>query len=196
MSATPSPSTNRLLLVGWAAFAACNVVLMLLLPGQDTVPFHLIWISLALVYGFTSWRTAYMVAALVAVVLGTGVILAHHAEVGVIRWQETTEEPLMAAIFGVMVWHVRRRQQLLREVQRIGESDRRRHEMQRLFVRLASHELRTPITVARGYTELIRSARPDAAIADDAGVVLEELDKVSGITRRLMRRSTACWRTR
>src|SRR5581483_8783526 len=107
------------------------------------VPFHLVWISLALIYGFTSWRTGYMVAALVAVVIGTGAILAHHAQAGVIRWQETTEEPLMAAIFGVMVWHVRRRQQLLREVQRISELDRRRHEMQQLFVRLASHELRT-----------------------------------------------------
>jgi two-component system OmpR family sensor kinase len=186
MSATPSSRTDRLLLVGWVLFAALNVILMALLPGQDTVPFHLIWISLALIYGFTSWRTAYMVAALLAVVVSTGAILAHHAQAGVIRWQETTEEPLMAAIFGVMVWHVRRRQQLLREVQRIGALDRRRHEMQRLFVRLASHELRTPITVARGYAELIRSAHQDSATVNDTAVVLEELDKVSGITKRLM----------
>jgi signal transduction histidine kinase len=150
------------------------------------VPFHLVWISLALVYGFTSWRPVWMILALVAVVVTTGAALVMHARAGLIPWQETAEGPLMAAIFGVMVWHVRRRQVLLREVQRISELDRRRHEMQQLFVRLASHELRTPITVARGYTELLRVAHPDGPIANDTEIVLEELDKVSRITQRLV----------
>ena len=106
---------------------------------------------------------------------------------GEIRWEETTEEPLMAGIFVVMVWHVYRRQLLLREVRRIHELERRRMERQQLFVRLASHELRTPITVARGYTELVRSAHTDdEAMQQDTGVVLEELDKVAGITQRLV----------
>jgi signal transduction histidine kinase len=85
-----------------------------------------------------------------------------------------------------MVWHVYRRQLLLREVQRIGELERRRYEMQQLFVRLASHELRTPITVARGYTELLRGVHQDAATIEDTEIVLEELDKVSQITQRLV----------
>jgi signal transduction histidine kinase len=86
-----------------------------------------------------------------------------------------------------MVWHVRRRQLLLREVQRIHAVERRRLERQQLFIRLASHELRTPITVARGYTELIRAAHPgDDVIRDDSTIVLEELDKVAGITQRLV----------
>ncbi|OLB80439.1 MAG: hypothetical protein AUI14_06795 [Actinobacteria bacterium 13_2_20CM_2_71_6] len=159
---------------------------MYLLPGQETVPFHFVWISLALVYGFTTWRTSWMVIALVAVVLTTGPVLVHHVAIGVIRWEECTEEPLMAAIFGVMVWHVHRRQLLLREVQRISELERRRYEMQQLFVRLASHELRTPITVARGYTELVRAVHQDPATVEDTEIVLEELDKVSRITHRLV----------
>ncbi|MDT5034936.1 MAG: two-component system, OmpR family, sensor kinase [Micromonosporaceae bacterium] len=186
MWATPSPSTNRLLVVGWAVFAGLNVVGMYLLPGQETIPFHFVWISLALVYGFTSWRTSWMVIALAGVVLTTGPILAHHAQTGVIRWEETTEEPLMATLFGVMVWHVHRRQILLREVQRINERQRRRHETQQLFVRLASHELRTPVTVARGYTELLRVAHQESAILQDTEVILEELDKLSRITQRLV----------
>jgi signal transduction histidine kinase len=92
----------------------------------------------------------------------------------------------MAAIFGVMVWHVRRRQQLLRELQRIHELERRRGERQQLFIRLASHELRTPITVARGYTELVRAAHRDENTLEDTGIVLDELDKVAGITQRLV----------
>jgi len=186
MSATRSPFTNRTLVAGWAAFAALNVALMWLVPGQETVPFHLVWISLALVYGFTSWRTPWMVVALVSVTLATGVVLIHHAAAGDIRWEETTEEPLMAAIFVVMVWHVHRRNVLLREVRRINEIERRRLEHQHLFVRLASHELRTPITVARGYTELVRAAHNDLATIEDTAVVLDELDKLTRITQRLV----------
>lgn len=186
MWATPSPSTSRLLVAGWALFALINVALMYVLPGSETIPFHFVWISLALVYGFTNWRTSWMVVALVAVVVSTGSIMVRHAQTGVIGWEEITEEPLMSAIFGVMVWHVRRRQLLLCEVQRINEVDRRRHETRELFIRLASHELRTPITVARGYTELVRVGHQDAAILEDTGVVLEELDKVSRITHRLV----------
>jgi two-component system OmpR family sensor kinase len=184
--ATVSLSTNRRLVGAWVTFAGINVVLMYLLPGQETIPFHFVWISLALVYGFTSWRTSWMIMALLGVILTTGAVLAHHAAVGEIRWEETTEEPLMSAIFGVMVWHVYRRQLLLREVQRINVLERRRLERQQLFVRLASHELRTPITVARGYTELVRAAHQDQATIDDTAIVLEELDKVTGITQRLV----------
>lgn len=187
MLATPSASTNRQLLLVWASFAGINIVLMWLLPGEETVPFHFVWISLALVYGFTHWRTSWMALALAAVVLSTGAILVHHAATGQIRWEETTEEPLMTGIFIVMVWHVHRRQVLLREIQRIHEVERRRLERQQLFIRLASHELRTPITVARGYAELIRAAhQADEAVREDSAIVLEELDKVAGITHRLV----------
>jgi two-component system, OmpR family, sensor kinase len=186
MWATLSPSTNRRLVAAWATFAGVNVVFMYLLPGQETIPFHFVWISLAFVYGFTTWRTSWMVVALALVILFTGAILAHHALIGEIRWEETAEEPLMSAIFGVMVWHVNRRHMLLREVQRIHDVERRRAERQQLFVRLASHELRTPITVARGYTELVRAVHSDEDTIEDTDIVLDELDKVAGITQRLV----------
>src|SRR5215475_7428592 len=185
MWATPSPSINRYLLLAWTAFAGLNVVLMWYLPGEETVPFHFVWISLSIVYGFTYWRTSWMVIALIGVVLTTGAILVHHAASGEIRWEESTEEPLMAGIFVVMVWHVHRRQVLLREVERIHELERRRLERQQLLIRLASHELRTPITVARGYTELVRAADAgNEALQQDTAVVINELDKVAGITQR------------
>jgi two-component system OmpR family sensor kinase len=186
MSATFTPFTNRTLLAAWVTFATLNVVLMWFVPGQETIPFHFVWISLALVYGFTSWRTSWMVIALISVTLCTGAILVHHAAAGEIRWEETTEEPLMAGIFVVMVWHVHRRNVLLREVRRINEIERGRLERQHLFVRLASHELRTPITVARGYTELVRAVHKDAATVEDTGIVLDELDKLTRITQRLV----------
>ncbi|HEV7897259.1 MAG TPA: HAMP domain-containing sensor histidine kinase [Planosporangium sp.] len=187
MLAIASPSTNRLLVGGWAAAAVLWAVLMYLMPGQETVPFHFIWIGLALVYGFTRWRAAGMLTALVLVTVVTGYILCHHAADGQIGWEETAEVPLMASTFGVMVWHVNRRNLALAEVRRLAEAERRRLEVLQLLIRLASHELRTPITVARGYTELVRAAHDDDEVtADDTAVVLDELDKLTRITQRLV----------
>jgi signal transduction histidine kinase len=59
-------------------------------------------------------------------------------------------------------------------------------EMQKRFVRFASHELRTPVTVGRGFAELIRDAQPDSQAAQDAIVVLEEFDNLERIAARLL----------
>jgi two-component system, OmpR family, sensor kinase len=186
MLATGSSRTNRLLLLGWLATAVINLVLMYTLPGKETIPFHLVWIGLSIIYGFTVWRPAAILVVLGGVAVTTSYILAHHASAGDIGWEEITEVPLMSAVFGVMVWHVRRRQQALAEVARLADGERRRAEVQRLFVRLVSHELRTPITVARGYTELVRRASNDETLQEDTGVVLDELDKLARITQRLV----------
>lgn len=186
MWATSSPSTSRRLVTAWALLAIVCAVLMYTVPGRETVAFHLIWIGLALVYGFSRWRASAMVTVLLLVTTVTGGILVHHAQDGYIGWEETTEEPLMTALFAVMVWHVHRRNQALAQVQRLVGAERRRLELQQKFVRLVSHELRTPITVARGYTDLVRSAHSDAATRDDTAVVLDELDKLARITERLV----------
>ena len=181
-----TPSTDRVLTRLWVVFAVVNVALMWFVPGQETVPFHLVWISLALVYGFTRWSLSWMVLALIGVITSTGAILVHHAAVGEIRWEETAEEPLMAVIFIVMAWHVHRRHVLLHEMQRIGEAERDRAHRQELLVRLASHELRTPLTIARGYTELLRTTHDDESTMEDTAVVLDELDKATRIAHRLV----------
>jgi two-component system, OmpR family, sensor kinase len=49
-----------------------------------------------------------------------------------------------------------------------------------------SHELRTPITVARGHAELIRDSGLDGQVATDAGVVLDELGRLSNLSERLL----------
>jgi two-component system OmpR family sensor kinase len=183
---TDGSKRRRLLLVAWAVVSAANVVLMYLYPGKETVPFHLVWIGLSIVYGFTAWSPLGMAAVLVTVAVTTGWILIHHAGTGDIGWEETTEVPLMTAVFGVMVWHVRLRQRALARVAQLAEHDRRQAEAQQLFVRLVSHELRTPITVARGYTELIRDGGSGPRVAEDAEIVLDELGKLSRITHRLV----------
>jgi signal transduction histidine kinase len=186
MSATASSRRNRFLTAAWAVFGLVNLVLMYVFPGRETIPFHFIWIGLSLVYGFTIWHPGAMVTVLCAVAVTTGYVMVHHAADGEIGWEEVTEVPLMSAVFGVMVWHVRRRQQALAALARLAETERRRADVQQLFVRLASHELRTPITVARGYAELVRDASADDGVRTDSAIVLDELDKLTRITQRLV----------
>src|SRR3954454_11069678 len=185
MWATAS-ARDRLLLWGWLVFATFNTALMYALPGAETIPFHFVWVSTALVYGLRPWSLPYMWLTCFVITVATGVPLFLHADGGEIGWQETSEIPLMALLFLVMVWHVRRRMAASAEAVRLAEVERRARESQRRFVRFASHELRTPLTVARGFTELLRREHPDLAADDDIEVILDELDKLEGVAARLL----------
>jgi len=184
LPADPYEASRRLIPL-WFAFACVNFVLMFLFPGAETVPFHFVWLSLALVYGLAPWRPRTMVVVLVVVGIATGAALLHHVRAGYIGFEEMTEVPLMSAIFLAMVWHVRRRQIALQEIQRLAAIERGRAAARDMFVRLASHEMRTPLTVVRGYTELIRS-QADPQTVEDAAIVLDELEKLDRTTRRLV----------
>jgi len=183
---TASSPVNRWLFPGWVIFAAANTALMFAMPGKETIPFHFVYISMAVVYGFQPWplRRTYAVLGLVALTTGTALLL--HVKNNVIGWEETAEIPLMAVLFLVMVWHVRRRVAATREARRYADSEHEMREMQKRFVRFASHELRTPLTVGRGFAELIRDAQPGSQAAQDAIVVLEEFDNLERIAARLL----------
>jgi signal transduction histidine kinase len=155
-------------------------------PGLETVPFHFIWISLAIVYGLQAWPPRWAVVACVAVAVLTGIPLVGHAEDRVIPFEETSEIPLMSLLFLVMVWHVRRRIAAVEEARRSADREQVATRMQQRFVQLASHELRTPITVARGFTELLREDSTDPRVVEDAAIVLDELSKLDRIAGRLL----------
>jgi two-component system OmpR family sensor kinase len=182
-----SSRANRLLTSAWIAFAVINVGLMFALPGEETIPFHFVWISFALIYGLRRpWPGPKTLVALGLITTSTFGAMLHSMELGYIGAEELAEIPLMAGLFLVMSWHVRRRQQSLGQVERLVALESRRAEAIQLFVRLGSHELRTPITVARGYTELIRAAHSDLTTEEDTGIVLDELAKLERITARLL----------
>lgn len=186
MSDTASPQTSRLLRLAWVAGACLCAIAMYLLPKQETVPFHLIWLGLFLVFGFTTWQPREMLIMAVAAATVTGAIEIHHAARGYIDWSQTAEVPASVALAAVIATYLRRRHLALVELARVAEAERRRAEGRQLLVRKASHELRTPITIARGYTELIAKHLTDKQDMKDAAMVLEELDKLSEITQRLL----------
>jgi two-component system OmpR family sensor kinase len=165
--------------LGWAAFAALNFAAMPFAGEWETVPFHFVWVSLTIVYGFRVWRPWPTATVLSGVVLVSGVALVGMAMDNQVSPAELTEVPLMSAMFVAMVWHARRRQAALEDLRRVTERERD-------FVRDASHELRTPITIARGHAELIRAAVVGEQTAADAEIVLDELSRLERVAERLL----------
>ena len=86
----------------------------------------------------------------------------------------------MAGMFVAMVWHARRRQAALQEVSRLAENEHRMLERERDFLRDASHELRTPVTVARVRARLRQPpAPPIPRVIEAGGVRLDVLRRVA-----------------
>lgn len=170
----------------WGTFALANVAVIVVLADWETIPFHFVWVSLTLLYGFRVWSLRATGILLTAVMLVTGVALTFAIVRADEGFDELAEVPLMAAMFLAMVWHARRRQAAAEEARRMADTEHRLLERQREFVRDASHELRTPITVARGHAELVRSSATDPVAIEDATIVIEELARLSRLSERLL----------
>lgn len=162
--------------LGWAAFAVANWVSMIVWPSWETIPFHFVWISLTLVYGFRVWGqgTTWIVLGIVA--LTTGGAILTDAFAGIQLWGELFEVPLMSAMFLAMVWHARRRRVAVERAEALLVRQER-------FLQDVSHELRTPVTIARGHLDLLGmrlGETPELAVA------LDELGRIERILSRLL----------
>lgn len=191
MWATASPLSDepvrRDLYYPWLALAVVCTWLMWMSPGNETIPYHVAWAGFALLYGLGNWRLRRAVTGLVIYAVATGAILIDRAATGVLSWQETAEIPLMSLLMVLMVWHVRRRQAALAELTVMAERERKRAQDNQRLTRLTSHEMRTPLTIARGYVELMLSREQEPEQAHDLAIVDDELDRLTRVTERLVR---------
>ena len=169
--------------IGWGLFAVANLLGMFVWQSWETVPFHFIWVSLTLLYGFRVWRVNRMLGVLAAVVVSTGTLIVWDIHSNTQAWGELTEVPLMSAMFLAMVWHARRRQAALREVEQLADARAAMLAGQEQFLHDASHELRTPVTIARGHLEVLRRS---GASASEIDVALDELGRIERIVERLL----------
>jgi signal transduction histidine kinase len=168
----------------WALFAAANVGAMIIWPSWETIPFHFVWISLTILYGFRVWGPRATTLVLSAVVLTTGASILSDAFEGLQLWGELFEVPLMAAMFLAMVWHARRRQEATQVVERQAAQQGSLLARQERFIHDASHELRTPVTIARGHLEVLR--RLDGRGEAEIDIALDELTRIEAILNRLL----------
>jgi signal transduction histidine kinase len=167
----------------WAIFAAANYAAMIAWPSWETIPFHFVWISLTVLYGFRVWPVRATLIVLAVVMGMTGASIMVDAFRGIQLWGELFEVPLMAAMFLAMVWHARRRVDALQVAEERAEERRSMLERQERFLQDASHELRTPVTIASGHLELLRADGEERVELD---VALDELRRIDALIERLL----------
>jgi len=164
-----------------AAFVGVNLAVMASWPAYTRIPFFLTWIALTLAYGFHPWSARRTVVAVVALSTTTLAVVAQGFS-GDELWGKVTAVPLLAIMFAVTAWHAHRRTAAQRQAESVATQRASLLERQRRFVADASHELRTPVTIARGHLELL--AREDDA--PELMVALDELDRIERIVDRLL----------
>jgi signal transduction histidine kinase len=172
--------------IAWGIFALLNLIAMYVFADWETVPFHFIWVSLTILYGFRVWRMKPTLILLGGIIVTTGSLLVIDIAIGAQPLDEITEVPLMSAMFFAMVWHAQRRLAATEEMQRVSDANLRLLERERRFIQNASHELRTPITVAIGHAELMQRASDPTRMAADARVVVDELMRLRRLSDRLL----------
>jgi signal transduction histidine kinase len=154
--------------------------------SQETIPYHVMFLALTLVYGFRVWPMAATAVVALLVTLATSWVFLRHYAAGQIDSAELAEVPLMPTLFMAMVWHARRRVSAQREVERMADERRAGIDREREFFRDASHAIRTPVTIAQGHLELALPAVEATTPRDDIRVALRQLDRMSALSNRLL----------
>jgi signal transduction histidine kinase len=162
-----------------ATFVVVCLAAMVALPRWQPVPFNLIWVCVTILYSHRMWPLRSVGVILAGVAVGTGGAMAIPGEPSHVPTAELLAVPLIGMLFMLVRSDVHDRGEALGRVRLEAERERE-------FVRDASHELRTPITIARGHAELITYADADSEAAHDVAVVLGELDRLATIAERLL----------
>jgi signal transduction histidine kinase len=171
----------------WSVFVVCMLILMFLLPDQQTVPYHLIFVTFTLLYGYRIWSARSTVVVLGAITVITGAMFVRVYLMGHVSLDEVAEIPLMTLIVGGMAWHAQRSASAQRTVQELARLEASRVERQRDFLRDTAHAIRTPVTIARGNIELIQMDSPDNdQLREDTDEVLHQLDRLHQMAKRLL----------
>ncbi len=181
-----SRTVGRAVDVGLAAFVVAALVVMANNSDWATIPYHLIFLSTALVYGYRVWPVSVAAIVILGITMVTGGLMLVSYSRGIIDSPELSEIPLMPALLLAMVWHARRRAAANRAVLEMAETQRAMIERERTFFRDTSHAIRTPVTIARGHLELLVETSAERTVHDDVHVALRQLDRMSVLSNRLL----------
>jgi signal transduction histidine kinase len=172
--------------ISLAVVAVVTLGLMAMQPQWATVPYHLLFLSVMLVYGFRVWPLLITALVIAAITSATGWLIVNDYRTGGVETPELAEIPLMPALLVAMVWHARRRVAANDALVRMTAVQRTMIERERTFFRDTSHAIRTPVTIARGHLELASDAGVDPEVRADMEVALRQLDRMSLLSNRLL----------
>jgi signal transduction histidine kinase len=172
--------------VAWVLIALLNLAAIAAWPSWDTIPFHLISIGFALLYWLRVWDADPMLwgigIVLITTVTGIGIDVLRDAR----SVEEVSEVPLLAAMFVAVVWHANRRITADSERRLMGEENARLLAAQRRLLQDASHHLRTPITIALTYAELLARDLTGQQEMRDIQMVIGEMTRLRRLSERLL----------
>jgi signal transduction histidine kinase len=168
------------------AFAVLAVVVMARDPEWATVPYHLLFLSVMLVYGFRVWSVPITAAVITAITSVTGWLMLKDYGNGGLETPELGEILLMPALLVAMVWHARRRAAANRALLEMTAVQQTMLERERTFFRDTSHAIRTPVAIARGHLELAADQALFPSVRGDLAVAMRQLDRMSLLSNRLL----------
>src|SRR6266567_4322556 len=181
--AAPSAAISQPELAWLVLWLVC-VIAIVAFPTWQVIPFDLIWIGLAALYGITLWPSRRMLALTATALVTTAAAISDDA-VRHLRFGASMEQiPLLATIFLGLAWQANRRM-AARDRARIAAEAQRLLLLQRQFLQDASHQLRTPITIALGHAELLAAALAGRQ-QRDIHVVVGELERLKALSERLL----------
>ena len=172
--------------LAWVLLWLLGLAGIVIFGRWEDIPFHLIWISFALLYSFRVRATKPTLWVLAAMTATTFAAVSLDVSRGAQPAAELTEVPMMAAMVWVMLWHGHRRLAASAEHLRVSEENERLLATQRRFLQDASHQLKTPITIALGHAELLARNLADGQDKRDINVIVGELNRLRKLSERLL----------
>ncbi len=172
--------------LAWLLLWLLGLAGIVLFGRWEVIPFHLIWISFALLYSFRIRGTKPTLWLLAAMTITTFAAISLDVRRGAQPSAQLAEVPLMAAMVWVMMWHGHRRLAASAEDIRVSAENQRLLATQRQFLQDASHQLRTPITIALGHAELLAANLADSQDKRDITVIVGELNRLRKLSERLL----------
>lgn len=170
----------------WLVLWILGLIAIVIFAHWAMIPLSLIWITFAVLYSLRMPDTGWALWAAAAVTLTTAAAVCLAISRGARPADELVEIPMLAVMFGLLLWHGHRR--LAAEAERADKSEQFAALMaaERNLLQDASHQLKTPITIALGHAEVLARSLTDWQDRRDIQVVLTELNRLRGLSERLL----------
>jgi signal transduction histidine kinase len=175
----------------WLLAGFCALCLLGMLALDATlapIPFHFMYAAVTIIYGLRLWRLRGAMFAALATGILTGGITLYNVVFSNEPTPELIEVPLMTMMVLATIWHVRSRQKAAAVVAAVADERQRMIERERTFFANVTHDLMTPITVARGHAEILgRTGTPTPdELAETKQVIIDELKQIESMVGDLL----------